>query len=69
MPKRYDYIITNNYDKEMIVDMLDSVKSITNSKRWNTENKTLNCIQKLFKGKNEIALNDSYSVLKIEADY
>ena len=69
MPKRYDYIITNNYDKEMIVDILDSVKNIANSKNWNTEDKTLNCIQKLFKGKSEIVLNDSYSVSKIEADY
>ena len=69
MPKRYDYIITNNNDNEMIVDMLDSVKDITNSKKWNTENKTLSCIQKLFKGKNEIQLNDSYSITKIQADY
>lgn len=69
MPKRYDYIITNNNDNEMIVDIVDSVKNIANSKNWNTEDKTLNCIQKLFKGKSEIVLNDSYSVSKIEADY
>ena len=69
MPKRYDYVITNNYDKEMIVDILDSVKKIANSKKWNTDNKKLNSIQGLFKGKNEIVLNDSYSVSKIQADY
>ena len=69
MPKRYDYIITNNYDKEMIVDILDSVKEIADSKKWNTDNKKLNSIQGLFKGKNEIVLNDSYSVLKTQADY
>lgn len=69
MPKRYDYIITNNNDNEMIVDILDNVKDIASSKKWNTENKTANSIQGLFKGKNEIVLNDSYSITKIQADY
>ena len=69
MPKRYDYIITNNNDNDLIVDILDSVKDITSSKKWNTENKTHNSIQGLFKGKSEIVLNDSYSITKIQADY
>ena len=69
MPKKYDYIITNNYDKDMIVDILDNVNDIASSKKWNTENKTANSIQGLFKGKSEIVLNDSYSITKIQADY
>lgn len=69
MPKRYDYVITNNNDKDLIVDILDSVKNIAKSKKWNTGNKKLNSIQGLFKGKSEIVLNDSYSITKIEADY
>ena len=67
MPKRYDYIITNNYDKEMIVDILDTVEDIAKSKKWNTESKEYNTIRKQFSNSSEIILNDSYSVTKIEA--
>lgn len=69
MPKRYDYIITNNYDKEMILDILDTVKDIVNKKEWNTENKKAQTIRNQFKKSNTISLNELYSINRIEANF